>query len=190
MEETIALLPLLQSPDRKALIAEEKIHNNILHINAEKSRSRNITEIARRYDAMPSAFWDDFLAMDEQEKVVANLFVILKTYKLLFDFHANVTMHRWRSGSKTVTIEDIMIEFDEISSHDEFVDSWSDLTKRKAASAYLTILRKAGMLGSDDSLSAIKAGNLSYYLVHGEPWFLEACLLAQYEIENIKKTLL
>ena len=35
-----------------------------------------------------------------------------------------------------------MMEFNEIASKDEFVDSWSDNTKDKVASAYLTILRK------------------------------------------------
>ncbi len=190
LEETIALLPLLQSDNRQERIEDEKIHNRVMMVNTQKSRYNFIREITRRYDSLPTDFWNDVMQMSHEEQIVANFFVILKTYKLLFDFHVNVTMRRWRSGSRTVTREDIMMEFDEIASHDEFVDSWSENTKRKVSSAYLTILRKVGMLGNDDNLSAIKSCNLDYYLVHGEPWFLEACLLAPYEIENIKKTLL
>lgn len=56
LEETNILLPLLQSPNRIALLKDEKINNRLLHINAESSRDRAIFEIARRYDAM-SADW-------------------------------------------------------------------------------------------------------------------------------------
>ena len=58
-EETNILLPLLQSEDREALLNEEALNNNLLHINSETSRKRNIAEISRRYDAMPVAFWEE-----------------------------------------------------------------------------------------------------------------------------------
>ncbi|WP_289766567.1 BrxA family protein, partial [Bacteroides acidifaciens] len=51
-EETDALLPLLKSPDREALVKDELVNNRILHINAEKSRSKAILEIKRRFDVM------------------------------------------------------------------------------------------------------------------------------------------
>ena len=35
--ETNALLPLLQSPDREALLKDEKLNNRLLKINAETS---------------------------------------------------------------------------------------------------------------------------------------------------------
>ena len=83
-----------------------------------------------------------------------------------------------------------MMEFNEIASKDEFVDSWSDNTKDKVASAYLTILRKVGMLDNSNHLNAISCSKFTYYLGKGQPWFLEACLLQPYEIENIKKTMI
>ncbi len=52
-----------------------------------------------------------------------------------------------------------MMEFNEIASKDEFVDSWSDNTKDKVASAYLTILRKVGMLDNSNHLNAISCSN-------------------------------
>src|SRR5574344_636497 len=48
-EEMDILLPLLQSEDRKTLLREETVNNNLLHINSETSRKRNISEIVRRY---------------------------------------------------------------------------------------------------------------------------------------------
>ncbi len=190
LEETKALLPLLQSDDREQLLKDERLNNRLLKINAETSRYRFIMEIARRYDAMPASFWVDFQAMNDDDQAVALLFVILKTYKICFDFHVNVTMRKWNSISKSVTYDDIEMEFNEVSARDEFVDSWSDKTKRKVASAYLTILRKVGILDIEDKLHPLSASNFAYYISCGEQWFLEACLLMPYEIEAIKKEIL
>ena len=186
LDETIALLPLLQSPDRPSLIKEERIHNRLLQINSETARKRIIAEVCKRYDAMPESFWNDFYIMSYADKLVANFFVILKCYKTVFDFHVNVTMRKWNSISKSVTIDDIDMEMNELSAKDSFVDSWSDKTKQKVESTYLTILRKVGMLDSENNLSAIKASNFGYYILNGESWFLEACLLMPYQIEEIK----
>lgn len=188
-EETLALLPLLQAENSEELLLEEKVNNNLLHINAETARSRNIHEIKRRYQAMPTSFWNDFKEMSDNDKVIALFYVILKTYKICFDFHVNVTMRKWNSISKSIDKEDLMMEFNEISSKDEFVDSWSDSTKGKVASTYLTILRRVGMLTNDYRLHSLTCSNYDYYLANGEPWFLEACLLQPYEINNIKKSI-
>ena len=184
-EETNALLPLLQSPDRVALLKDEKVNNRLLMINAETSRYRAIVEIARRYDAMPASFWNDYQNMSEENQKAALFFVILKTYKICFDFHVNVTMRKWNSISKSVVYEDIDMEFNELSAKDEFVDSWSSKTKRKVASAYLTVLRKVGILDMEGNLHPLNASNYDYYIIHGEQWFLEACLLQPYEIQLI-----
>ena len=186
-EETNVLLPLLLSDDRESRLKDEKINNRLLRINAESSRYRAIMEISRRFDAMPKSFWEDYQAMNEEEQRVALFFVILKTYKICFDFHVNVTMRKWNSIRKSVTYEDIEMEFNEISARDEFVDSWSHLTKRKVATAYLTMLRKVGILDNEDNLHPLSASNYGYYFQIGEQWFLEACLLQPYQIENIKK---
>ena len=188
-EETNILLPLLQSDDREALLKDEKINNRLLKMNAETSRYRAIMEIARRYDAMPSAFWGDYQSMSIDDQRIALFFVILKTYKICFDFHINVTMRKWNSISKSLVYDDIDMEFNEVSARDEFVDSWSDKTKRKVASAYLTVLRKVGILDQEDQLHPLSANNFDYYITIGEQWFLEACLLQPYQIDNIKKQL-
>ena len=189
-EETNALLPLLQSPDRIALLKDEKVNNRLLKINAESSRKRAINEIVRRYDTLSLAFWNDYQDMSEDDQKAALFFVILKTYKICFDFHINVTMRKWNSISKSVMYDDIILEFNEVSAKDEFVDSWSDKTKQKIAGAYLTILRKVGILDNEDNLHPLNASNFDYYILHGEQWFLEACLLQPYQIENIKKALI
>ena len=115
LNETLALLPLLQSTDRGERLKDEQLNNHVLMINAEASRKRAIAEISRRYDVMPPAFWQDFLAMTSAEQPIALFFVLLKTYKILFDFHVNVTIRRWNSVAKSVNKEDILMELNEIS---------------------------------------------------------------------------
>ena len=190
LDETNALLPLLQSEDSDTLLHDEAINNKLLHINAETSRKRAIAEIKRRYNKMSEEFWTDYVMMSKEDQKVALFFVILKTYKICFDLHINVTIRRWNSVRKSVTHDDLMMEFNEIAARDAFVDSWSETTKVKVASAYLTILRKVGMLDAEDSLHTLSCSNFSYYINCGELWFLEACLLQPYEIDNIKKQLL
>ena len=187
--ETDVMLPLLMSDNAEALIRDELLNNRLLHINAETSRSRAVTEVKRRYQAMPRSFWDDYLLMSDNDRQVALLLVILKTYKILFDFHIEVTIKRWNSIDHQVTSEDYMMEFNEISSRDAFVDSWTALTKKKVIGAYITILRKVGMIDNQGLLQPLRCDNFHYYLIHGEAWFLEACLLQKYEIDNIKKQL-
>lgn len=186
-EEMNLLLPILMSEDRDKLLKDEVLNNNILHINSEKSRRNNVLEIMRRYDAMSPSFWNDYTEMSEDDQRIALLYVILKTYKILFDFHVNVTMKKWASVSQSVEKQDLVMEIHEIAAKDDFVDSWSDATKGKIASAYLSMLRKAGMMNREGQLCSIKPSNADFYLRIGEQWFLEACLLAPYQIDNIKK---
>ena len=186
-EEMDALLPLLKSPEREALVKDELVNNRILHINAEKSRSRNINEIKRRFDVMPPAFWEDYQAMIEDDRRIALLFVILKTYKILFDFQINVAIKKWNFVSRTIDIQDLAMEMNEIAAKDEFVDSWSESTKTKVASAYLSMLRKCGMMNREGNLVQLKPSNADFYIRIGEPWFLEACFLAPYQIDKVRQ---
>lgn len=187
--ETDALLPLLQSPDSESLLKDEIRNNRLLQMNAERTRSKAVLEIKRRYNALPKTFWEAYQEMDEQNRKAALLFAILKTYKIVFDFHVNVTMPKWNSIARKVELADLMIELNEISARDAFVDSWTDSTKKKIASAYLTILRRCGMSDSQGNLTQLPVGNPEFYLCgEGEPWFLEAALMPVYQIEDLKKT--
>lgn len=188
--ETNALLPLLMSEDADALIKDEVLNNQVMHINAETSRKKAVLEIKRRYATMPRGFWEKYLTKSPEDQKLALFYVILKTYRILFDLHFNVTVPHWNSASTTVELADLTMEFNEISSRDEFVDSWSDQTKKKIGSTYLSILRHVGIMDRDNNLQAIADADFSDYFSMGETWFLEACLLRQYQIESLKNQLL
>lgn len=90
-EETNLLLSLFISSNRVLLIKDEILNNNILHVNSESARKRIVAEISKRFDSMPSSFWEDYIQMNEDDQLVAIFYVIMKTYKIVFDFHINIT---------------------------------------------------------------------------------------------------
>lgn len=186
-EETNSIVPLLLQENADDLIKDEIINNRLLHINAEMSRKRVIAEIIKRFRSVPAAFWKDYLEMDDLNQRVANFYVIMKTYKLVFDVHVNVTIKRWHSMNQTVFQDDVLMELSEIASRDSFVDSWSDATRRKISSTYILMIHKARILDREHKLTVPECTNFEYYISIGEQWFLEACLLEPYQIANIKK---
>lgn len=184
------ILPLLMDADSDSLLKEEVENNNILQVNSIASRKRFVVEFKRRYAAVSPLFWKAWQDMSEAGQRAGLLYAILKTYKLVFDFHFNVTMRKWNSIDHCLHKDDLLMEFNELSAHDEFVDSWSDATKDKCSSNYLTILRQARLLNEKTGeLTPVKldASEAAYYVRSGEEWFLEACLLYPYEINEIKK---
>lgn len=187
------ILPLLLDPDSEQLLKDEAENNLILQVNNRKARERFIVEFKRRFNSVPFHFWQTWLGWSETGKRAGLFYAILKTYKLVFDFHFNVAIRHWNSINHQLGKSDIMMEFNEIAAHDEFVDSWSDSTKDKCASAFLTILRQTGILTEKtNELQSIRPDNdeLEYYFRAGEEWFLEALLLYPYEINEIKSHIL
>ncbi len=184
------LLPLLMAPNSDDLLRHEQEANEVLMVNAVKSRSRYITELKRRFAAMPRWFWEDYKNFSEDAQRLAMLLVLMQTYRLVLDLQLQVTVPKWRSLDQTVKRDDLAFVLYEIAANDEFVDSWSDETKDRVMSAFITFLSQSGLL--DRKTGALHRSTLTeqeyaWYVRHGYDWFLEACLLQPYEIENIRQ---
>lgn len=189
-EEMRALLPMLMSPDRDSLLKEELLTGEHLMMSSERTRSRAIPEFVKRYNAVPKSFWNRFLALNDKSQRVAMFYVILKTYKIVFDLHINVVLEHWRGVDQRVSKNDLMMEFNEISAKDAFVESWSENTKDRVASAVCSVLRKVGLMEEKNfDLKPIDFSDIdsTYYIQNNELWFLEACFLEPYEVQKIKE---
>jgi hypothetical protein len=187
------ILPLMMQPDSERLLKDEVETNQIFQVNNRHARRTFVLEFKRRYNSVSLTFWQSWQGWSETGKRVGLFYAILKTYKLVFDFHFNVAIRHWNSIDHTLTKSDLMMEFNEIAAHDEFVDSWSDSTKNRCVSQYLTILRQVGLLTEKtNTLQSIRPDNdeLAYYFRTGEDWLLDALLLYPYEINEIKSQLL
>ena len=187
--EMKAMLPLLLSPDADALLKKEISENNILLIKSESSRKKAVLEFKRRFNAVPREFWEWFATVSESTQLWAMFFVNLKTYRIFFDFQVNVVLNNWNGISRTVTYNDILSEFYQISASNAFVDSWSKETKDRITSSFITLLRKVGLLDAKTSelrSPEVNEEEFAYFLKINEAWFLDACLLEPYVINRIK----
>ena len=187
--EMKAMLPLLLSPDADTLLKKEISENNILLIKSETSRKKAVLEFKRRFNAVPREFWEWFATVSESTQLWAMFFVNLKTYRIYFDFQANVVLNNWNGISRTVTYNDILSEFYQISATNAFVDSWSEETKDRITSSFITLLRKVGLLDAKTSelrSPQVNEEEFAYFLKINEAWFLDACLLEPYVINRIK----
>ncbi len=186
-------LPLLMADNAEQLLRDEVELNQYMHVNSLSSRKKFMAEFKRRYASVPRTFWLWFISLDEAGQRAGLLYVILCTYKLFFDFHFNVTLPRWNGIERMVNNSDLLFEISDISTRDAFVDSWSDSTKRRLATQYLTVLRQAGLLDAktqDLHPLRLTPESYAYYLRTGNDWFLTACLLYRNEVEQIKSTAL
>ena len=187
--EMKAMLPILLSPDADTLLKKEISENNILLIKSETSRKKAVLEFKRRFNAVPRQFWEWFATVSESTQLWAMFFVNLKTYRIYFDFQVNVVLNNWNGISRTVTYNDILSEFYQISASNAFVDSWSKETKDRITSSFITLLRKVGLLDAKTSelrSPEVNEEEFAYFLKINEAWFLDACLLEPYVINRIK----
>ena len=187
-KETTALLPLLLSEDSEKLVKQEIKQNNLLKINSENSRERTVREIMKRLTFTDHSFWTLYAGRTVEEQKIMLFYLCLKVYKLMFDFHFNVTVRQWNSSTPTVEPFLYQMELNEISGKVDSVYNWTDATKGKTISVYLRILKDIALL--DDKTNRLKSVPVSgdfwnYFIGLREIWFLDACLLPPFTKKNI-----
>jgi len=188
--EMTALIPLMMDEHADNLIKQEIEENNLLCINSMNSRKRVVSEFQRRFKALPIGFWENYMQLSERAQRIALLYAILKSYQLIFDMHICVTLNLWRSANAEIQSSDVMLYVNELAAQDAFVNSWSESTRKKIASTYILILHQAGLMKDDSSAlcqAELDDKDWTYYIRMGEAWFLEACFLPTYRVNELKQ---
>lgn len=194
MYEMNRMLPLFLADNSEELLLQEIENNQVLLLNSQASRKKYIRELKRRFEAVPRTFWLEYQNMSEAAQRLDIFYVLLSTYRLVLDFHLNVTVKKWNSVDPHVYLDDVAMELSQIAADDTFVDSWSDNTKNRVVSAYLTFIDQAGLFDRKSfelhKAIGVTDNEYAYYVQIGQEWFLEACLLHPYEINHIKSLVL
>ena len=185
----VAVNMLLQN-DSPETIKTLKTDANLIKIKSSKSRERVTAEFVKRFRSVPKSFWERYIDLPENEQRLALLYVVLKTYQLLFEFQINLAIPKYNSPDRVLTKNEVSMALNEIASKDEFVDSWSAETRDRASSQYLTILRQSGLVS--ESTGELQSPNLPdeallWYVQSGEVWFLQASFFPGYKIEQLKQ---
>jgi|AntRauTorckE5430_2_1112549.scaffolds.fasta_scaffold06886_3 uncharacterized protein with WD repeat len=185
LQETTVIIPLLINEDEGA-IQEEIETGKLTGINAKSSRKRKISEIRKRFNAVPIGVWESFQILDKSEQLVILYYVCLKTYQILQDFHIDIILNKWKRYDIQVSKSDFLnFLFQQADKHPEIFD-WTELTHGKTASVALLMLKEVNVLNKKE----LKQVHLSVsfwrlFLKFGEIWFLEAIFLDQEEIQGI-----
>lgn len=159
-------------------LRNEVKQNTFLAIKTESARQRVVQELLKRIESAPKNMWERYLHWTDQEKRLGLFYLCLKTYPLLFDFHFEVSVKKWRMHTNVLDHYDIRLRLEEISSVDPFVFGWSDKTKEKVISRYFGILAEAGLLVKNKLVAPaeISDGFRTFFVKH-DPWFINACFL-------------
>ena len=187
-KETTALLPLLLSENSGQLIKEEIKQNNLLKINSEKARERTVSEIQKRLSFVDHNFWEYYSERQEKEQKLMLFYLCMKTYKLMFDYHFNVTVRQWNSSNPVIEPFLYQMELNEISGKVDLVYNWTNSTKEKTISVYIRILKDVELLNTRTlrlKSVAIADDFWNYFIKQRELWFLDACLLNPIAKKNI-----
>ena len=187
--EMNAVLPYLLKDCSTETVKMIENSLEILPIKSTSARERVTLEMLKRFKTVPQSFWEDYQTFPEPQQKLALFYVILKTYRLLYEFQLNVAVKRFNSANNTLKIDDLWMEFYNIAARDPFVESWTEQTKKKAINSYLAMLRQVGLLNPEtDVLQRINLAQEAYgpFVQLGELWFLQACFVPAYEIETIK----
>jgi hypothetical protein len=176
--EFFALKEILLSKNFEELIKVEEQENNRIGIKTNAARKRIIHEIKRRHNKVPLEFWAIFFEWSEVEQKIALFFLCLKTYPLLLDIHFEVTVKKFKTGSK-LEAYDIQMRMDEIASVDVNVANWSPITFNRINSHYRTALKNVGLYNGNILIKESRATEFfwDYFKNNNESWFLEACFI-------------
>lgn len=177
-QEFLALEPIIQSDEIFTLLEYEIQVNKYIAIKSLGARKRIIPQIKARISAVDSSFWDEFYSWSDKEQKLGLFFIVLKTYRLLFELHWEVAHKKYRTGSELDSYT-ITMFLDELSSRNEEVDSWSEATFKKINSRYRKALSDAGLLKNKQLItpSGIDNSFWEYFKSSNESWFLEACFI-------------
>lgn len=184
--EMEAVQHFLISEDMVGLLANEIIQNQFLKIKSQEARKRIVTEIRRRISAVDKAFWATWIDFSTEEKRLGLFYVILKTYSIAFDLHFEVTLPKWRAKQFEMEIVNYQMRMDELASQGHIAEKWTETTRKRTISHYITMLRGAGLMNKNTLQHPV---NISiefwkFMAKAANPWFFEACLLNKIEREK------
>jgi len=186
--ETLFVLDLLLHENAEELLTEEVENNKYIRINSQSARQRSLQEIRKRNIYTDNIFWKLFKESDEEQQRLMLFYLCIKAYKLVFDFHFNVTLPKWKINNHVQDSFYYKMRLDEIAMSYTEVDSWTSTTQTKVITVYLRMIKESGFV-KNNSLSPVSTESSfwEYFIRKKELWFLEACFFNKVQRDKIIK---
>jgi hypothetical protein len=127
-------------------IKEKILIENVFQYEKTSSLKRMIPTLLRRVDALDNTFRSMVLNEHLENGKVINLYSIMKTDRLFFEFMDEVVKEKLLTNDYLLEKKDINTYFTYKAEQDENVAAWSELTTNKLKQVFLKILLEVGIL--------------------------------------------
>lgn len=129
-------------------IKEKIIDENVFQYKSIGTINRALPSIIDRMDIFDDKLYHLFLHSTVEESKVINLYAIMKTELLFFEFMNEVIRERIIDNNLLLENKDINVFFTEKSEQSEFIANLSDATVKRLKSAYMKVIYDGGLLRS------------------------------------------
>ena len=145
------------------------VEDNIFGAVSDSRKIRMYGYLQRRVKVLDKELVKIFIDSDVSTQKLINIYTVMKTDRLFFDFLYEVYREKIMLGINKIDRADINIFFKNKEIQNDSIANWTDKTKNKLASTYISFLRDANLITSDGedkkTRKPILSKNFEDYLV-------------------------
>lgn len=119
---------------------------NIFQFNNKGRVTRVMPALMRRLQVIDAFLGQAFLERTVEMSKAINLYTIMKTERIFFEFMNEVIATRFKDNNHYIEKKDLNIFFNEKVEQSDIVASWSDTNQEKLKRAMMTVLYESGIL--------------------------------------------
>ncbi|MDH8001489.1 DUF1819 family protein [Bacillus cereus group sp. MYBK40-2] len=145
-----------------AEIKMKVVEDNIFEYRTTSSLKRSLPSVIRRANVIDDTLCDLLLESPLEVSKIINLYAIMKTDRLFFEFMKEVIQEKLEANNYLLEKKDLNMFFLSKTEQDEKVAKWTELTINKLKQIYIKLLLEAGLLRDK------KSGELNRLLIDEE----------------------
>lgn len=162
-------------------IRRKVIEENLFQYKSNHSLKRILSSVMRRIKVLDDKMIDIIINEPLEEGKIINLYLIMKTSRIFFEFMNEIVREKLNSTSEVIEKKDVNLFFQQKAEQSEVVAKWSDTTISKLKQVMMKILSEVGIIEDiktgkvhrlhiSDELKdyLIKLGDKSYIIAMGE----------------------
>jgi Putative inner membrane protein (DUF1819) len=162
-------------------IREKVLTDNLFQYQVKSSLKRSLPSVLRRVSVLDATLRKLVLADSLDSGKIINLYAIMKTDRLFYEFMNEVIREKLEAGNFLLEKKDLNQYFASKAEQDAGVASWTEQTVKKLKQVYVRILMESGLLKNkntgelnrllmDEQLKKhlINIGDIAYVKAMGE----------------------
>ncbi|MDR0127268.1 DUF1819 family protein [Bacillus zhangzhouensis] len=159
-------------------IKKKVIDENVFEYQVTSSLKRIVPSVIRRGNVLDETLQEWVLNSPLEVGKIINLYAIMKTDKLFFEFIYEVIKDKLNTNNYLLEKKDLNVFFTTKAEQDEKMAKWTEQTINKLKQVYMKLLYEAGLLRDKKSRELNRLlidQDLKNYLIHiGDTSYLKA----------------